>query len=825
TDACSIRVNPAHKQNLRVHLELIGANPSAASKLLATLTARLKAGGVFIADTDMLQRDVSRLLGRQIGPVYHHAKQLLRLLPVYFNDIGAEGELRRVSTRFDELEARTDPLCHFLRKQSHVESNPFLTRVLEHVARYWATGDATALRSCVPASVYDALPSLWREQEGLHEIMRTVADRAEDPAHILDLGVENAVRAIGDLAATHPVAAEKVELLFRFYRELERKYCLDHEDLLERLSGSSAISAGALSRLERALAQGSSDLALEELLGTLERLQEIVLSVGPPEAIEDIYLKRHIAAGIPSMYGSYRERRLEALGLTYRIESLASALLARRIEGLRLSGVSLLELEEVLGCLRLLRRALRIDGFKTGRIDAALSMLGEALAAGIDRTGQYLDIFHLLSRGLEEIVERDFLDFYEGVYTRVLAELESRPGHERSEATQPLSGVDSSEAFLRSLLTEAFGLGLADGLCTRVIHALNTRGIGALDVPVAGEAHRRLVADWTVPIGEGRASSVVRLGNKGANLGTLARHGLPVPPGFIITTDLCNCGVRWDDHRAWSEGVVATIRSRLAELETSTGERLGDPDRPLLLSVRGGAPISMPGMLDSFLNVGLNPSLADRIALTRSRPWATWDAYRRFVQLWGMSHGVARDAFDRLIQREKSVSGVGKKAQLPAERMRRLALEYRALVLDHGIAVVDDPFDQLLHCVGLVLASWGADKARLYRRELHVSEAWGTGVVIQGMVFGNLDASSGTGVVLTRASVHEPGKIRLFGDFVVQGQGDDVVSGLVETLPITERQRQERRRPADGSLEQDFPDVYRALLGHATRMVCDLDMP
>jgi pyruvate,orthophosphate dikinase len=823
TDSWSIRVNPTHKQNIRAHLDLIGANPSAARALLATLTTRLKVGGVFLADTDLIQRDVSAFLARDIAPVYHHAKQLLRLLPVYFSDIGAEGELRRVSTRLDEIQGRSDALCHFLRKQSHVESNPLLSRMVEQTAHYWATGDPSGLRDYLPASVYQTLGPGARVQPGLSDIFSSLLEQAGSVEQLFGLGLDEVRSKIAAVRHADPSEAEKAELLFRFHRELERKYGLDHRDLLERLAAYAPVPPAELRALADALEAGRESEALDRLLDVLETLQRVILSVGTYEALEDIYHKRHIAVGIPSMYGSYREERLEALGLTYRIESLAVALLARRIQSLRLDRHLLDDLPDVSRCLGQLRRAMSIDGMRTARIDTALSMLTESLRRGVGCDCQYLDIFQLLSRGVEEAVQTYFIDFYGEHLDRLFEEMTDAGVLSRAKGTLPGPGIATSEALLRSLIGESFGLQLLDNLCSRIVRTLHT-----FDFPATACGNQRRKNGprrWAVPLEAGGEGGVILLGNKGANLQRLVAHGFPVPPGFVITTDLFTLNQTVRSGGTWGHDFVEMIRAELRRLEAQTGTRLGDPDRPLLLSVRGGAPISMPGMLDSLLNVGINPMLAHNIAESRGRPWTAWDSYRRFMQLWGMSHGIERDLFDQLIHRAKAECGVAKKALLPAARMRSLAMEYRHLLLDCAVPILDDPFEQLLLSIILVLQSWDSDKARLYRRELHIAEEWGTAVVIQSMVFGNLDDHSGTGVVRTRDSIHEPGTIRLFGDFIVQGQGDDVVSGLVETLPITERQRLTQAKYAGRSLEKDFPDIYRTLLDQATRMVRELDLP
>ena len=189
-----------------------------------------------------------------------------------------------------------------------------------------------------------------------------------------------------------------------------------------------------------------------------------------------------------------------------------------------------------------------------------------------------------------------------------------------------------------------------------------------------------------------------------------------------------------------------------------------------------------------------------------------------------MSLGLGRHLFDELMADAKRRHGVPKKALLEPLQMQELAQRYRALLDDHGLQVVDDPFEQLLACIGLVHRSWHSEHARLYRRALHIAEEWETGVLVQKMVFGNLDVGAGTGVLLTRHPRHESGSREPYGDFVVQGQGDDVVAGLVETHPITESQRRREATHSPLSLERDFPAIYGELAAMARTLVQDHGM-
>ena len=396
-------------------------------------------------------------------------------------------------------------------------------------------------------------------------------------------------------------------------------------------------------------------------------------------------------------------------------------------------------------------------------------------------------------------------DLFEGFGPGMVARGEIELG----DASEKEAIIKSSEGFLRNLIAESLALQRIDNLSSSVLHDLNdpakTWEVGGAAAP--GEPVE------VVPIRDTAAMpGPLHLGNKGAMLGRLAGYGFPVPRGFIITTGLA----RERSAALGTEGslpsvIVDRVHAELRTLERETGGRFGDPSRPLLLSVRGGAPISMPGMLNSFLNVGINPEIVEGLANMCGSPWAAWDAYRRFIQFWGMSRGLERDLFDGLMSSAKQRFSAPKKALLTPEQMRELAGEYRTLLVDHGVDIVDDPDEQLLECIELVIGSWNSAMARVYRDEVGIADGWGTAVIIQNMVYGNLHLRSGTGVLLTHHPQRGSDSFELYGDFVIQGQGDDVVSGLVDTFPISQRQRFEEPQDAGGSLERDFPEIYDAL--------------
>ena len=589
TPEWGVRVNPAHLRGIRMYLRMIEADPLPASPLIAALVVHLRLGGVFILDTELFQRDVSSLLGCEVGPVYLLVKQLLKVFPVYFNEIGAEGELRSTSTRLDEIEERHDPLCHFLRKQSHVDCNPLLAPFAEEIFRFWATGDPAPLGRFIPGVVMEELLA----EEGAHPGPRAVAARLAESGGGVDrvLASEPADidARLAELPDADPVGREKVSLLFRVRREIRRKYALDHADALYRLRAFRRVNAHLVSALEEALRQ-HPEMALELLLSILERLQEIILSPGAVEAFEDIYLKRHIAAGIPSMYGSYREDRFEAAGLSFRLESLAGALFERVIADEDLGALDRDRLGAVARWLHLLLRALRIDGYRAQGLAHCLSMLDQAVGTDGVKVGQYINIFQLISRSIETLVRARILDAYEDPTRRIVGRMIERGILTPPPADGEWATLKISETFLRDLIAESLGLQRLDVLVGRVLGALREQRDAHPPVPAAThcDLDSSIVAFGA---GEEPRGGIISLGNKGFMLARLVHLGFRVPSGFALTTELA----RHPEGLAGSEGIPpaggrAHPRPGRAPGASGPTTPRGRDEAPPAVGARRGAP-------------------------------------------------------------------------------------------------------------------------------------------------------------------------------------------------------------------------------------------
>jgi pyruvate,orthophosphate dikinase len=287
------------------------------------------------------------------------------------------------------------------------------------------------------------------------------------------------------------------------------------------------------------------------------------------------------------------------------------------------------------------------------------------------------------------------------------------------------------------------------------------------------------------------------LGGKGANLAEMASVlGLPVPPGFTITTDACRAYL---DGEGWPEGLLDELRSAKERLEDRMGKVIGDPAEPLLVSVRSGAKFSMPGMMDTVLNLGLNDESVKGLASQTSDPRFAYDSYRRFVSMYGrIVLGMDGSGFDEPLEEAKRLAGATSDAGLPAGELQRLVEVYKDLVArETGKPFPQDPWDQLQGAVLAVFSSWNGPRAVAYRDHEGIPHDLGTAVNVQAMVFGNRDDSSGTGVGFTRDPA--TGEKGAYGDFLINAQGEDVVAGIRNTLPLS-------------ALDEKMHDVYVELL-------------
>ena len=298
------------------------------------------------------------------------------------------------------------------------------------------------------------------------------------------------------------------------------------------------------------------------------------------------------------------------------------------------------------------------------------------------------------------------------------------------------------------------------------------------------------------------------LGGKGANLDGMASIGLPVPPGFTISTEMCTR--YYAEGQTFPESVRAEVANGIAHIESITGKRFGDPADPLLVSVRSGARVSMPGMMDTVLNLGLNDETVQGLAATSGDERFAWDSYRRFIQMYadvvlGLDHG----SFEEALEIAKEDQGHFLDTDMTAEDWKKLVAEYKRLVEQQwGKPFPQDVHDQLWGAIGAVFGSWESDRAKVYRRLNNIPGDWGTAVNVQAMVFGNMGETSATGVAFTRNP--STGGRAYYGEFLINAQGEDVVAGIRTPQYLTKSAR-EAAGAKPLSMEEAMPETYAEL--------------
>jgi pyruvate,orthophosphate dikinase len=825
SDDWQIQGNVAHIQNIRAWMELIKLNPKWSKKLLSSLIIHLSLSGVLIKDTDLFPRDVTGFLNSDIRPVFNLAKQLMRLFPTYFNEIGAEGELRDISTDIDELCKRKDVLVHFLRKQAHVESSNKIISLIEATLEFWRTKSKDALKPYIPSNIYEQVEAEGPYIDGINKVVKRVFESAglTKITDLLSLGEDYVREVSGDVTEEDRIDIERVSLALSFYKLLNQKYCIGSCEIEDYIGQVRSTVPMDFKDLKDALSAQDTFEKIAGLLEILDQLKEIILSPEPFEIREDIYRKRHIAADIPSMYGSYREAKFDALGLTFRLEFIVNTLFEELTEDFDFDFITHHTFYEIYKYLKLFNHALKIDGIPATEFENQLELLRRSLNIKLFTFSQYLDIF----RGFTQVVRNIVSDYFHNIHEENLLGISEYlpadkllPKYLRESDNRKELFHKVSEIFLRDSIASSLGIQRLDLFLTRISNTLHEQ---AGDLPA--DKHyllltydpRNVVTSFIDP--DRNLVDIVHLGNKGLNMVKMKNLNLPVPYGFVVTTEVFRCRELIDSYPPANVNFRKQIDSEISRLEKVTGRHFGSPERPLLVSVRSGAAISQPGMMDSYLNVGINEDIVQGIISETNEAWFAWDCYRRFLQSFGMSFGLKRDEFDSIIDEFKKKCSVPLKKDFAPGQMKDVAMAYKEFIQSNGVNVRKSPREQLYIAIQRVLNSWNAPKAQAYRKIIGISDNWGTAVTVQTMVFGNISQQSGSGVYFTHSPKYSRDLLRPWGDYTVGNQGEDVVSGLVTTYPISVYQAKMESRAVESTLEKKFPDIYRALREIAKTMI------
>jgi pyruvate,orthophosphate dikinase len=499
------------------------------------------------------------------------------------------------------------------------------------------------------------------------------------------------------------------------------------------------------------------------------------------------------------------------------MERLLSTLLEEEVVHARLEYITGATLRQMAQTVGRFERALAVDGILSQSISDNLELLESSFEGPSLSFHQYQNIFQFLATNISDLARLVVLS-HDQALRRILSH-DSRPLQNRRLDPDALA-----ETLLRELLTSGIGLQNLDRYVSTAVRRISTLtdrlDSDALTRMMSYDPERLVI--WIHDF-DSTLDNQITLGSKALSLCRLAANGHRVPRGFILSTELFRTRQAMT-FKPFYQDTLLRIQRAIQELENQLGLQLGNPDSLLMLSIRSGAAISMPGQMSTFINVGLNLTLVEEFGQRTGHQWMAWDSYRRYLQSWAMSEGIVREEFDSIMSESKDRFGVDKKHELAADQMREIALNYKLRAEELGVIFQEDPFEQIVQCVFKVLDSWEAPQARDFRRYTGMAEDWGTAVVVQHMVHGNLSHDSGAGVTFTRNPQQpQSRKIRLFGDFAIRSQGEDLVGGLVFPLPISEAQRQQipAYQGVESSLERNFPEIFAKLNEVASQLVSE----
>ena len=815
-----LSVNDNHIKNIGVWLELIEYSELEMEKLLSVLIVNLRLGGIFLSDTDLFQREITKILNSNIAPFYKSVKQLTRIFPVYFNEIGAEGEIRKVTTSMDEISHRKDKLIHFLRKQVHTESNNTLIGLTADIFRFWYDGKLETIEHMLPKNVYDSIDKKSEYFAPIHNMVTEMCRQSnKTPNELLAVNETFFEQLLSNLDIKNDRDLERLRDMRMLYAYLKEKYSFETVDITTVLKKYSYIKELDIDKFKLALENENFETSLKLIYSFMDSLKQVIFNNKPSQAWENIYHKRHIAIGIPSMYGTYREPKFEALGLTFRLENVATRLMEKVVDQINLDYISAKTLKDIYVILTYFKEGLELDGITNQSFNSNLLMLKYSLRSQSLSFDQYINIFQFLAEDVKRTIIKYFLKSYEIPLRIVIPQLFDKD--KKLSADDEVKLVNSmSETFYRDVIAEAFLVQPLDIFISRILKSLREMADNLkpqMIKEVMSYNSDLVIARLGKP--NPQVDNQVFLGSKAYHLKNLRMAGFPIPPGFVLTTEVFRKHKAIFEHPELRSEMYKLIRKHLARVEKVANKEFGNPENPLLLSVRSGTAISMPGAMDTLLNVGMNDEITESLSKKPGFEWSAWDSYRRLLQSWGMAFGLTRDEFDNVIESFKVKYKVDQKTEFSPKAMREIAKAYKQTIIDTGIEFEEEVFNQLIITTNLLFDSWASDRANVYREHLEIADEWGTAVVIQQMIFGNMHNKSGTGVIFTQDPTTVQQGVSLYGDYTFRSQGEDIVSGLVKPNPVSAYQSSSNK---NSSLQELCPKIYSRLYELAIQLTEDL---
>ncbi len=774
-------VNPLHLDRLGKFMDLIQIGDACARKLLVHVIANLSLSGVFVPDDRIFQRRISAYLNSpaMAAPFLLHFLFLVNL-PVYYHEVGAVSTIRDLSTEIDSW--GNDPILYFLRKQVHVNASNYNIRLLEKIISAWVFHDLSLLRDAVPADIYASRkPELVeRYSSVITPFLRSrgVLDGAGIHFETLQRLPADAFRSDSGRGQQDEVQS-KVVLICRLYREVARKYSLG-------------------------LGQGGQgkEPAIGESLAAMESAKRTFLQAGTTEAREDLYFKRHIAFGIPSVLGTYHEPKFDALELFLR----SGAAVRRQLEQ---SALALSELgphaplEDLLSRLRLLsacRRVLALHGLDNMLLEEFETLIARSPL----RLSQVVDVLRMWQKEIGWMV----LYFNRTFHEPLVSLLKHWPDRDLPDQFRGLDRKDpdftnkAADIMIRTLMASVPGLMESDRIIGAMLNLLSIRA-GIQDEPI--HAFPGGEPAFCFDVG-GLADDEVRriapvIGGKAKNIAYLQNRGFRVPAAAVLSA-------RFMDPALRERHLAPAIRDAVRLIETRTGTKFGDHDRPLFLAVRSGSYVSMPGILSTILYCGMNSETLRALIRSTGDARHAYDSRRRFIEQYSQTVlGLDAAVLEQIRSGFVRESGQTELEQLRARDLEELVRRYEDVLRSRGLIIPEDVYLQLEAAVECIYASWVSERAEQFRRATKTSPAWGTSAMLMQMVYANA-SGGGSSVFFTRNPFTlERG---VYGETRACSTGDDLVYGSRLNLQLSLGQiHGNRDERASLSLEETDSPLFR----------------
>ncbi len=793
-------VNRAHAQHIKTLLSIVASNPRIMHRLIPYLVVQLEIGRTRLCDEDLIQYWVSRLLRSNASVTHFPIRTLIKAIPYSFKDIGPLDTLRLTAAGLaKELANRgVKPIGNFLGKlrgdihwRGSIENFYFCQGIM----RYFASGEREAISEWMPP---ESMPYLrmeqWCSAEEAEEI-RQLCRRIFDDLKINPSEKDGMLALVSLDTSTYrhdptwPEFSRRMVLdVIELLKGLYTKYFIIRQDR----SGTTAHEdMGSLDRLIEERAEIKKQLLIPDIREALP--PPVTLTEGTEDCVREmekikreepetpIILRAKKAGHAYAQKATYIEERFEAFNRDLALEALQETL-ATSINNMHFAEITLESLPNALIFLDLLVRGISINGHSSFYLEQAGRDLRRSGDLGLT-FDKVRDILKIIKKELDDI-HALYRSWFEEPFDNFLSScrMEQIPRKLRDLTTlKQVPETDFFKNYLKTLYVSDLqardgNLRVLETFVDKVELFLNQRlAESGRKVLSAGKASsKKNPLYWPSP----EEISPCRIGLKAS----LLRFAENTPPYFVITTDqpLAERAKMISD-----QGFQGNLARFVAKLGKSWGRSFGDPSKPALFSVRSGARISMPGMMTTITNIGVNDEIAASLA-QKVGPWFAYDCYRRFLQEFSQSvYGVEREEFQEIMDAKKVEFKAVRKADMTAEQMKVLAFDYKRLVADHApeaVELLDSGrfLDVLTRCAVAVLYSFDGEAARKYREAAGIDGNWRTSAIIQCMVYGNMELnSSGTGVVS-----YNPVTMDLRGEFAQGDQGTDVVNGKVATIPV-----------------------------------------